>query len=260
MKAKTFYYSNEKQDDFAGVVRKPYIVDEKYRYNRSGVFWKISKFIVYRIIMKPFAYIYIKLKFGHKVVNKRLLKEVVKQGYFMYGNHTMMAGDAFIPNIVNAPKNTYTVVHSDNISVSFTRGFVIRCGAIPLPNTLSATKNFLDILSRCIVEKGVIMIYPEAHIWPYYTGIRGFDSASFRYPIKLGVATYSLTNTFHKRWLFRTPKVVTYIDGPFYSNTKLTYKGQVLELRNKVYQAMQERSKLNTYKVHNYIKPEVSFD
>ena len=194
MKSRCFVYRDEREVDFSGVKRKAYLIDNKYRYDKDGFLWKLCKFVVYRIIMVPFAYIYIKLKFGHKVVNKRLLKKANAQGYFIYGNHTLMAGDAFIPNITNFPRKTYTIVHSDNISLPITRRWVELCGAIPLPNTLGATKNFLSIVSKRIDEKCAIMIYPEAHIWPYYTGIRDFKSGSFKYPVKLGVATYCLTN------------------------------------------------------------------
>lgn len=257
MKSKTFCYTDERNDDFAGVKRKPYIIDDKYKYFKKNIFWKIGEFVVYRIIMKPFAYIYLKCKFHHKVIGKKILKDC--KGAFVYGNHTLMAGDAFIPNVLSNRK-TYNIVHSDNIAVPATRWFIEMCGAIPTPNTLTASKNFVAVINKRIESGAFVMVYPEAHIWPYYTGIRNFESVSFKYPIGLGVPAYALTNTFHKRRFSKTPKVITYIDGPFFADKSLSKKEQETSLREQVYTAMCKRAKLNTYNVHTYIKGEPKID
>lgn len=254
MKRKNFYYVNELEDDFAGIKRKPYIIDKNYSYIRVGFLWRLCEIIVYRIIMMPFAYIYIKVKFRHKVVNKNLLKQAKKQGYFLYGNHTLIFGDALIPNLINTAKRTYTIVHSDNISKILTRKFIEMCGAIPLPNTISATKNFVDVIAKRVEKGCAIMIYPEAHIWPYYVGIRDFKSGSFKYPLKFGVPAYSITNTFHKRRFTKVPRIITYIDGPFFVEGDLPNKVKEANLKNMVYKCMCDRASLSTYSVHTYTK------
>lgn len=254
MKRKVYYYNDELNDEFSGVTRNKFIIDENYKYKRKGILWKILEFIVYRICVMPFTYVYMKIKFAHKIVGKKKLKASKGKGYFMYGNHTLMAGDAFIPNIINYPTKTYTVVNSDNVSVWLTRGFIIMCGALPLPSTLDATKNFVNYMEDRIKNNKVIQIYPEAHIWPYYTGIRPFKSSSFKYPIKFQVATYSITNTFHRRKFSKNPKIITYIDGPFYTDTTLPLKEQEKTLRDMVYDNMCENAKKNTYEIHKYIK------
>lgn len=252
MKSKEFIYQDELKDDFAGIKRNKYLIDEKYKYDKRGFFWKVSQFVVYRIIMKPFAYIYMKCRFHHKIVNKGLLKNV--KSCFTYGNHTLMAGDAFVPNVINIRKQVSVVVSSDNLSVPVVRPLIEMCGAVPVPETLSATKNFKEILKKRIAQGSFVMIYPEAHIWPYYTGIRNFASVSFKYPIELNCPTYAITNTFHKRKFSKKPKIITYIDGPFYADVNLPKKERQELLRNQVYGAMCERSKSNSYNVHTYIK------
>jgi hypothetical protein len=193
-----------------------------------------------------------KIKFQHKCVNKRVLKKYKRNGYFMYGNHTLMAGDAFIPHLINFPKKTYIVVHPDNVSVKVSRPIVEMCGALPLPDTLTASKNFLSAMNRRIKSGGIIQIYPEAHIWPYYIGIRNYSSASFRYPIKMNYPVFVVTNTFHKRKFSKVPKIITYIDGPFLPDLTLPPKQQELKLRDMVYSAMKSRSEENTYQVIEY--------
>ena len=260
MKRKTIYYKDEENDDFSGVSRNTIKIDDKYKYIKTGRLWKLGAFVVYRVFVLPFAYLYMKLKFNHKCVNKKVMKQTKNKGCFVYGNHTLMAGDAFIPNIIFQPRRTYTVVHADNVSVDITRPFIEMCGALPLPDTITATKNFLETMELRTKEGCVIQIYPEAHVWPYYTGIRPFSSASFKYPIKLDLPVYCITNTYHKRKLSKIPKVITYIDGPFYVDKSLPLKDQERDMRDLVYQTMCERARNSTYEYYEYKKEENTID
>ena len=55
-----------------------------------------------------------------------------------------------------------------------------------------------NAIDQIVADKKTILIYPEAHIWPYYTKIRPFPSTSFRYPIKFNVPSFSITTTYQK--------------------------------------------------------------
>ena len=66
MSKKTIYYSDELNDDFSGVVRNTKVIDDKYKYIKKNLIWKLFEFIVYRVFIVPFAFVYIKIKFHHK--------------------------------------------------------------------------------------------------------------------------------------------------------------------------------------------------
>ncbi len=254
MKNKIYYYDDLLNDDFVGKKSQTLIIDGKYEYEKSNVFYKIAEFIVYRLIMVPFAFLYVKIKYGQKTVNKKILKKASKQGYFIYGNHVLIDGDPFIPNLLNLPKKTYTVVHPDNLSVKGTRTFLELNGALPLPSTYEATKNFFAAMKNRIDKKSAVAIYPEAHVWHCYNGIRPFKSTSFCYPVKFDVPCYSFTNVLLKRKHSKTPKVVTYVDGPFYFDKSLAEKAASEKLRNEVFRAMETRVKLSDYDYVKYVK------
>ena len=57
-------------------------------------------------------------------------------------------------------------------------------------------KNFINAIETHLNRKHPITIYPEAHIWPYYTKIRPFRDVSFRYPIQYKKPTFCMTNTY----------------------------------------------------------------
>lgn len=254
MKQKVIYYDDERNNEFSGITKNTIKVDKSFKYIKKGFFHSLSTFLVYRVIMTPIAFLWCKLKFGLKVINKKTLKEMKNQGYFVYSNHTLMAGDAFIPNVYSFPKKTYMVVHPDNISTKGTKGFIMRCGAIPTPTSIDGYRGFLDAISTRINEGGAICIYPEAHIWPYYTKIRDFADTSFAYPIKHNAPVFAATVTYSKRRLRKVPKATVYIDGPFYPDKELKPKEAQKKLRDAVYEAMVKRSESSTYERIKYIK------
>lgn len=260
MEQQVIYYTDELNDEFSTAVITPKKIDEHYKYIYSGSWKRFTHFFWYRIIATPLAYLYLKLYFGHKIVNKNVVKQTKNTGWFLYGNHTHFLADALIPTMISTPKDTYVIVHPNNVSMPFLGRITPSLGALPLPDDAKATKNFLQAVATRIGEKHAVTIYPEAHIWPYYTGIRPFKDTSFRYPIQQKVPVFCFTNTYQARRWRKTPRLVTYVDGPFYPDSALKGSTQREELRNRVYQIMVERSKNNSVEIIKYIKAEEKDD
>ena len=252
---RTIYYTDELNDEFSGIHRKAIPINEKYKYERSTP-WRICSSILYNFIMKPIAYIYMKLRFSFKIENRKVLKKHKKGGYFLYANHTNVPADGFMPSLICFPKRVHVLVSPENLSLKGTRNFMAMIGAVPIPNTLHGMKGFRSYIHKLISKGSVVMIYPEAHIWPYYTKIRPFGSVSFTYPVLENVPIYTFTVTYHKGHLHT--KIIAYVDGPFYSNSSLKTKDSIENLRNQAYNAMQKRSELSTYEKIKYIKRKVN--
>ncbi len=246
------YYESLSQE-FSGIERKPFEVDGSYPYRKRNVLWRLASFFAYRVVMTPFAYLYSKIKFGLRIENRKLFKETRGKGVFMYGNHTLMAGDAFFPSLVAFPKKTVVVVKSDNLAVSATRWWIELCGAIPIPTKHSGMRRFLDAIEKSILLEHSVMIYPEAHIWPYYTGIRPFGCEAFRYPVKFDAPVYCTTVTYQNPKRGKTPRITVYVDGPFYKDSTLSDRENAHRLRDLVYSAMCERAKNSTYEAIRYL-------
>lgn len=257
---KTVVYQNELTDDFVKVNKQPPKIDENYKYYHKNIFWKIARFITYRCIAMPIGYFLLKIGFKHKIKNKKVLKQLKNTGYFLYANHTQEIADAFIPTFATFPKGVYVIIHPNNLCLPGLGKFLPLLGGLPLPDTLGAMRNFKDAINKHIKNKKCITIYPEAHVWNYYTGIRNFPSTSFRYPVELNVPSYAMTTTYQQTKPNKKPKVITYLDGPFYPNQSLTTKEQIEDLRNQVYLAMLNRSKLSNCEYIKYVKGEKTND
>jgi len=259
-KQRVIYYSDELNDDFSSAEITPKVIDKNYVYVYKSFFKWLTRLFWYRIVFFPIAILYSKIKFHHKVINQKVIKPYKKSGYFLYGNHTQGTGDAFMVQRINKSKGKYVIVHPDNISMPVLGKLTPTLGALPLPDDMTAYKNFIKAIETRIEQKKCIVVYPEAHIWPYYTGIRPFADTSFQYPIKLGVPTFCFTNTYQRRRLSKKPRVVTYVDGPFFPNKELSIKEQRADLRNRVYNSMCQRAKCSTVNWIQYIKKDKEND
>ena len=250
-----YYYSDELNDEFSGSHIIPRVIDEKYKYLHKNIFWNLAHFLVQNVLSVPIKVLYAKLKFRIKYIGKEKLKKYKKEGYFVYANHTQVFADTFLTSNVIYPKRNYLIVNPENVSMKFLGNIVQMLGAIPIPSNRKAMMNFLDSINKKIEKNYAITIYPEAHIWPYYTKIRPFKNVSFKYPVQLQKPTFCMTNTYQERKNGKV-KITTYIDGPFFSDIKKPVKEQQQELRDKVYEQMVQRSQNSTYEHIIYNKSE----
>lgn len=247
-----YYYSDELNDEFSGSHITPRVIDEKYKYLHKNIFWNLAHFLVQNVLSVPIKVLYAKLKFRIKYIGKEKLKKYKKEGYFVYANHTQVFADTFLTSNVIYPKRNYLIVNPENVSMKFLGNFVQMFGAIPIPTGRDGMKNFLNAIKYHIQKGHSITIYPEAHIWPYYTKIRPFKSVSFKYPIELDKPVFCITNTYQKREKNKV-KITSYIDGPFFVNKDLeTKQEQKKDLRNRVYNQMVERSKNSNFEFIKY--------
>ncbi len=254
-KKQIYYYTDEQNEEFYKTNFKTKKIDKNYKYVSNNIFYKIVTFILYRMIATTYAFIYIKIVRRISFKNKSILKAHKKSGYFIFSNHTNAMADAFSPSILNFPKQCYSITNADNVSIPIMGNMVKMLGALPLPDDFNASKNFMKALELKIKQKSAIIVYPEAHIWPYYVGIRPFKSTAFKYPIKFGVPTFSCTTTYQAtKNRFKT---VIYVDGPFYAPDNLSLTEKADSLRNQVYNKMLKRSESSTYEKIKYIKKEV---
>lgn len=257
---KTYYYSDELNDDFAATKElDEKILDERYNYFRlNNIFTRLGANFLYYVIVKPLVFLALKFLYHYKIINKKAFKLYKgKKGYFIFGNHTNYLPDAAFGSLLKRGRN-YVIVTSQTVNIKGISWLVQDLGAIPLGNTLASRKNFFECVENKIKENASITIYPEAHIWPYYTGLRPFKKDSFVYPVELDVPIFVTTTCYQKRRFGIRPKIVLVVDGPFYKDPLLTKQENIEILRDKAYNAMNVA--LKKYSTYEYIHYEKKLD
>ena len=249
---KIFYYENELEDEFSKAEIQPIPIDENYPYIHNR-FWDFCSFFMQNILSMPIKYFYAKIKLRIQWIGKENFQKCKDTGYFIYANHTQEFADTFIPSLGNYPKRNYFIVNPANVSMKGLTKIVPMLGAIPIPEDLKAGRTFLQVIKKRVEQKRSITIYPEAHIWPYYTKIRPFKDTSFKYPVELKVPIFTITNTYQERKNGHV-KITSYVDGPFYPPQNVTKKEAQKWLRDRAYETMCKRSKNSTYEYILYQK------
>ena len=247
------YYKTE-QDEILPFKNRKIKIDENYKYISKNPLSNLSSFLTYRFLATPYAFISFKILKNIKFHNTHLLKSHKKGGYFIYANHTNQFCDGFCPALICFPKKPYIIVDSSNISIPIIGRFNKMWGAIPLPDNIKATKNFYHAIENVLKNNNPVLIYPEAHLWPYYTKIRSFANSSFRYPVMFNKPVFTFTTVYTKKLNSKKPKIEIYVDGPFYPNTNLNEKEAQQELHDKVFETLNMRASLSNYEYVNYIK------
>lgn len=253
-KERVYYYRDELNDDFAENNIKTKPLNERYIFTDDSFFGRVGEFVVYRIIAQPLVTAFIKLVWLQRFKNRRVMKEL-KGGAFIYANHTGGVIDAFIPNFVCYRKHNHIIVGPDAMSIKGLNGLLRMLGAIPIGSSVKQMGQMMECIDRRISEGRLVTIYPEAHIWPYYTRIRPFPAASFRYPCKSGTPVYTMTTCYKKRAVGKLPKAVTCVDGPFFPKDELPIKQRMQALRDECYAAMCRRAEEESdYEYVKYVK------
>lgn len=254
---KKYCYSDPENDDFAGFNIKTRPLGESYEYERSGALWKVLHRFIYSVIARPIIFVALKTVWRQRFVNREALKGI-SGGYYVYANHTAGAMDAFLPNIADSRDNSI-VVGPDAMSLRGLNSLLYILGAIPMGNSIRQ----LAEMKRCVLSRvargETVTIYPEGHIWPYYTDIRDFSDSSFMFPAADRRPVFTFTNCYSKRRLLKYPKVTTYIDVPFFAPEDMSPRSARKYLRDKCYTAMKKRCaeySLYEYAEYIYIKEE----
>lgn len=243
MAKKTVYYKDPINDDFAQLQIHTKPVEKGFPFVHRSKLWALGAFLVYYFIAIPIVWLICKVYLGLKFENHKAVRAVGHSGYFLYGNHTRSL-DAFLPAVAAFPKRAYVVANPDAVSIPGLRTLVQMIGCLPIPSNLSAMPEFLDAVNQRYQQRACIGIYPEAHIWPFYTGVRPIKCTSFRYPVKWNAPVVAMATTYRKRrglfrWMKRPGMTVTF-SQPMYPDQRLTPKAAQEELRDRVYEFMRE--------------------
>jgi len=235
------YYQDELNDDFAGTHITPDKIPNNYRYLHTNIFFRLWSFTLYYFIAVPILRLIGRFMLNIHVHGKKNLMKI-KTGAIVYANHCHNFDGTNMAAFTCVPRRTYVISSPDAVSIPFVRHITVALGALPLPSELKGYENFLTAIDVLLKRKKIIGICPEAHIWPYYTGIRNFPATSFIYAARFHVPAVPAVATFRKpKGLlkdYRKPRMDIHIGAPIYPDPALTNKENAKIMRDNTYAFM----------------------
>lgn len=258
-KTKTIYWKDEAHDDFDEVGLKRPPVPEGYKYKRTNPFNNFFSGILYHGIAKPVLGLYCLFK-GIKVVGKKNIKKLGGNGAFIYANHVAITDVFKYQSYVFFWRKRVNIIgYSDSLSMPVVKHLTRALGylPLPLPGDLKNMVALVDSMKYYIEKKQYVLIFPEAHIWPYYTKVRNFHSGSFNYPAKLEAPVLPIVTTWRKSRISKKPKQTIYILEPIFPNPEKSQAENKRYLYEKTLDAMQYLADvIPQYEYIKYIKLE----
>ena len=249
---KVRYYQSF-SDDFTESANQDFNLPDDYVWVRKDIFSKTLSNLIYGLAV-IFGGLYCKLFLHTKIRGRKNIKGV-NGDFFIYGNHTQPVGDVILPALCVLPKRIYTVVSTANYGIPVIGKILPYLGALPIVNTLHGMKELTKAIGTRIEKGHPVVIYPEAHVWEYYTKIRPFPDTSFKFPVKFNKPAFAMTVTYKKSQLFKRPVTEVFFDGPFYAKGN-TVAEKTADLHSKVLLTMQKRSKNSNFAYIEYKKSE----
>ena len=252
MMEKTFYY-NDFTDDVVESRDQDYALPDDYEWVRKG-WWNKVKYALAYALAFILAEVYLRLVLRAHFHSRKLLREYRKEGYFVYGNHTQPVGDPFIPIVGCLGRRVFGLAGTANLGVPVFGKLLPYMGALPVTATRIGQQKLSEAITTRIGEGKVVFMYPEAHVWPYYTQIRPFSNAAFHYQQQLEKKGFTLTTVYRKPKFGKRPRIDIYADGPFVPDKGLKPREQRQQLHDEVMASMQKHASLSDYEYVEYFK------
>lgn len=258
---RVFYYESEEDDPIQTKEqeRKEKVsLPEGYEFIPKNPFVRLYSAILFRIF-KLFGQYYERVYWQTKFYGREKLKGARGNGYVMYANHTNPFHDVFGPALA-ADRRIFTIISPVNLKLPGIGKYLPMIGGIPLGTNAEEKKAMNEAVDmRLKKQKKCLVIYPEAHVWPYYTGIKKFPAGdkSFKYAVRNDLPIFTMTTTYHKRKDKKhgdLPRMDVYVDGPFWPDKGKTDDENRAKLAKEAYDSMVKYSKKNTYNYFEYKK------
>lgn len=251
------YYSDEVNEDFGTINLKREPLYNKYKYGIKNKFIRFLCTIFYYVVAHPILALGCLLRLV-TVENAKNLHKLKGTGFFIYSNHTTNFDMVTIPSLIHWRTKTFIIGYSDALSLKIIRPLLKCLCYVPLGDSLKTTKEMVNHLKYEVTRKHAVLIFPEAHLWSYYTKIRPFSSASFHYPAKLNAPIIPIIVTY-KKPIFKNHKGrIHFIVGePIYCKAGMDTRENKEYLRNTCYDQMVKMSNsFPQYETYNYIYKE----
>jgi len=259
---RVFYYENEEDDPIETKEQKHGVevgLPDGYQFIPKNPLKRLYGSVLYRGF-KVFGQYYERGYWQTKFYGREKFKEVRGKGYVIYANHTNPFHDVFGPAIA-ADRRIFTIINPVNLLVPGIGRFLPLIGGLPLGKSKEEKAAFNEAVDKRLEQKNCLVIYPEAHVWPFATKVRKFPAGdrSFKYAVRNNLPIFTMTTTYRKRKSRRRgdlPRMNVYIDGPFFPDSNKTDDENRAMLAKQAYDSMVKMSRHNSYEYYKYIKKE----
>ena len=215
-------------------------ITDDFDYVNDNFLFNIFSNLLY-IVAYPLLIIINKFFFGFKIEGKENLEDV-DTGKVTVSNHVHPM-DCTMVGLANAPQKTFFTSLETNFKIPVVRKIIKLLNAIPIPQNIQYTRDFMNSIDELLKDNKTIHFYPEGSLWPYHDKIRHFKNGAFDSAVRNNVPVVPMVFKFNKSKkinnLIKTRTTITLvIQKPIYPNKLLAKKDAIIDLKERVYNSM----------------------
>lgn len=213
-------------------------IDENYRYQDKNIinnfFASINRGLM-NVIQPPFLY----FAFGTKIKGRKNLKGI--KNAITISNHIHALDCMLVRQATPFKRNYFTVAPHNNLA-GFGGMYIRSLGALPLPETTGAHKNFNKNIENILQnKKGYVHFYAEQALWFRYEKSRPYKDGAFHYAVKNNVPVIPIVFLFKElnkfeRLFRRNKKIIVKVLKPVYPDNKLNNKENLEHIKTQAQQ------------------------
>lgn len=215
-------------------------IDENYDFVKDNFLFNTFSNLLY-MIAYPILLFITKFFYGFKIEGKENLENITT-GKVTVSNHVHPL-DCTMVGLANAPQKTFYTSLESNFKIPVVRRIIKLLNTVPIPQNIKYTKAFMDSIDELLKNNKTVHFYPEGSLWPRYNKIRHFKNGAFDFAVRNGVPVVPMVIKFNQpkkiNNLIKTRSTITLvIQKPIYPNRLLGKKDAILDLKERVYEAM----------------------
>lgn len=169
--------------------------DENYPFRARG--WGKFATAFWRTMMQVIGAPIVKLVFGAKVVGKKNLRALGKQGAICVCNHFHYLDTMFVRAAVGHYRSYHTMGPWNN--KRGVGGHIIRQGGmLPFSADRAAMRKLVSTMDELLKEGKIVNFYAEQAMWKNYQKPRPMKDGAFHYAVKFSVPVLPVFCTFKK--------------------------------------------------------------
>ncbi len=213
------------------------VPDKNYKYRQP--WYELVETYFWRCALASFGTILTKF-YGARVVGKKNLKAIKKQGAISICNHFHYLDTLFVRRAIGNFNSFHTMGQWNN--KKGIGGHIIRHGGMwPFSQNAEAMKNLNKEMQRQLEKGKIINFYPEQSMWWNYQKPRPMKDGAFHYAIKFNVPILPVFCTFKKskkRGCIRSLRIN--ILPPIFPDSNLTKREKLEQMKKAAEKSWQD--------------------
>jgi len=196
-----------------------------------------------RKILVVIVYVLLFFLYGVKVEGRKNIALLEDKGGISIMNHIHNM-DSCMAAVALFPKYVTFVSSLANFRLPLIGNLLKMLGVVPIPDTLSSSKNFIKTIQNDLKQNNIIHFFPEGILLKNFRGLREFKNGAFYFAIKENKAILPMAVRLVKsckskqRWLTGKPRYFVFIGKPLYPNPDLPNKSAIEDLKERSYQSV----------------------